>query len=210
MIHGGDVYYAGRDSEFQTNFKPQVEPLLAKAQVFTMNANHEMYSLGKPYFGYIEIERSATRVSFRRGAYFCLRFGKVLQVVGIDTAYFRDGRFDESSLLRWLREVLQRGRELGMVNVLFSPNEPYSYGSKDLTDLLTKDLDEVVLDQEARVDLWFWGNTHYCALLRSHGGPALRRELHRSRRLSVRAHEGGVVLGGRRCALPRNRRASTA
>jgi hypothetical protein len=163
VIHGGDVYYAGRDSEFQTNFKPQVEPLLAKAQVFTMNANHEMYSLGKPYFGYIKDRKKRNPSQLQEGSYFCLRFGKVLQVVGIDTAYFRDGRFDESSLLRWLREVLQRGRELGMVNVLFSPNEPYSYGSKDLTDLLTKDLDEVVLDQKL-VDLWFWGNTHYCAL----------------------------------------------
>lgn len=164
VVHGGDVYYAGRESEFRTNFKPQLDPLLNRGtQVFTMNANHEMYSSGGPYFAYISERKQRDPQQLQEGSYFCLRFGKTLQLVGIDTAYFRDGRFDESSLQRWLRDVLIRGRELGMINVLFSPNEPYTYGDTDLTKLLTEDLSGVVRN-ERLADLWFWGNTHYCAL----------------------------------------------
>lgn len=164
VVHGGDVYYAGRDSEFRTNFKPQIDPLLnRRTQVFTMNANHEMYSCGGPYFAYIKERRQRDPEQLQEGSYFCLRFGNTLQLVGIDTAYFRDGRFDESSLQRWLRDVLIRARELGMINVLFSPNEPYTYGSTSLTKLLTEDVSGIVRD-ERLVDLWFWGNTHYCAL----------------------------------------------
>lgn len=164
VIHGGDVYYAGRESEFATNFAPQIDPLLnTGTQVFTMNANHEMYSLGKPYFRYIERRKAVDPSQVQEGSYFCLRFGNVLQVVGIDTAYFRDGRYDETSLQRWLRQVLAQGRSTGAINVLFSPNEPYTYGSTDRTPLLTSDLASIVI-REKLVDLWFWGNTHYCAL----------------------------------------------
>lgn len=163
IIHGGDVYYAGRKSEFETNFEPQIDPLLAQSQVFTMNANHEMYSLGEPYFAYIAERKRRHSEQLQEGSYFCLRFGTTLQLVGIDTAYFRDGRHDEPGLQRWLQDVLAYGREVGAVNVLFSPNEPYAYGSTALTPLLREDLDDIVR-KRTLVDLWFWGNTHYCAL----------------------------------------------
>lgn len=164
VVHGGDVYYAGRESEFRSNFKPLIDPLLNGAsQVFTMNANHEMYSSAGPYFSYIKERKLRDPNQLQEGSYFCLRFGKTLQLVGIDTAYFRDGRYDESSLLRWLREVLIRGRELGAVNVLFSPNEPYDYGKTAITSLLKDDLANVAVTEHL-IDLWFWGNTHYCAL----------------------------------------------
>jgi hypothetical protein len=164
VVHGGDVYYAGRDSEFRTNFRPQTERILKSgSQLFTMNANHEMYSLGKPYFQYLKERRTRHPEQLQEGSYFSLRFGDTAQIVGIDTAYFRDGRHDEPGVQRWLKAVLLEGRRRGMVNILFSPNEPYSYGSTSLTSLLTEDLQDVAVNDKL-VDLWFWGNTHYCAL----------------------------------------------
>src|SRR5262249_28007118 len=56
-------------------------------------------------------------------------------------------------------------------NILLSGDQPYEYGKTSLTALLDKDLRHVAIDREL-VDLWFWGNTHYCALFdRGHGLP---------------------------------------
>jgi hypothetical protein len=46
---------------------------------------------------------------------------------------------------------------------MLSADHPYEYGNHDLTRLLGKDLKSLALEKKL-VDLWFWGNTHYCAL----------------------------------------------
>jgi hypothetical protein len=63
-----------------------------------------------------------------------------------------------------LRNRLAEGRIAGRVNILLSADHPYKYSDDDHTDLLERDLKEFLPD----IDLWFWGNTHYCALF----GPA--------------------------------------
>lgn len=156
-IHLGDVYYAGRRSEFRDNFEVPLNPLLSKTTLYTMNANHEMLAGDGPYFAYID-KRRALNNQFQEGSYFCLRNSQ-FNIIGIDTAYHEDGRFPEAKLLDWLRDMLKAGKEAGCVNILLSPNEPYTYGDSDLSDLHA-DLKSIIKD----VDLWFWGNTHYCAL----------------------------------------------
>jgi hypothetical protein len=43
---------------------------------------------------------------------------------------------------------------------------------------MSKDLAELVLDEQpSLVDLWFWGNTHYCALFDRAGATPNRRAL---------------------------------
>jgi hypothetical protein len=162
-IHLGDVYYAGRPSEFRDHFEKQIDPILGFTRVFALNSNHEMYSGGGPYFKYID-KRAAhpSGIHQQQGSYFCLRSEK-FQIVGIDTAFFGHHRYREPLLLEWLRNTLRDGRQAGCVNILLSADEPYEYGKDDLTKLLRKDLKTLVLD-ERLVDLWFWGNTHYCAL----------------------------------------------
>src|SRR6185369_14821956 len=54
------------------------------------------------------------------------------------------------------------GRRRGAMNILLSPNEPYDIGKPQLAKLLSEDL--APLFPRGLVDLWFWGNTHYCAL----------------------------------------------
>ncbi|WP_437931244.1 metallophosphoesterase [Sorangium sp. So ce291] len=167
VIHLGDVYYAGRESEFATNFVPFLNPILDRSRVFTLNANHEMYSLGKPYFRYIDERKQAASIQQQEGSYFCLRSDR-LQIVGIDTAYFGQGRHREDPLRHWLERVLREGRERGLTNILLSSDHPYDYGSLHLTALLDQDLRRVSISEQL-VDLWFWGNVHYCALFDQSG-----------------------------------------
>ncbi|WP_437759622.1 metallophosphoesterase family protein [Sorangium sp. So ce1389] len=162
VIHLGDVYYAGRQSEFATNFVPFLNPILGRSRVFTLNANHEMYSLGKPYFDYIDERRRASAIQQQEGSYFCLR-SDWCQIIGIDTAYFGHGRHREDALRHWLGRTLREGRQAGRINILLSSDHPYNYGSLDLTALLDQDLRQIVLSEKL-VDLWFWGNEHFCAL----------------------------------------------
>ena len=89
---------------------------------------------------------------------FCLSNERA-QVIGIDTAYHKVGRFDPG-WFNWLQERLVEGRAGNKWNILLSQNEAYKPGKPSPEELLDKDLDRL----KSHVDLWFWGNTHYCGL----------------------------------------------
>ena len=162
-FHLGDVYYAGRRSEFRDFFAAPLDPILADTRLFALNSNHEMYSAGKPYYEFMDRRRNAhPEKQQQEGSYFCLRSSR-FQIVGIDTAYFGHGRFEEQALRDWLTQTLREGKNAGRVNVLLSADHPYNYGSEGHSDLLQKDLAGPAINDRL-VDLWFWGNTHYCAL----------------------------------------------
>ncbi len=162
-IHLGDVYYAGRKSEFQKQFEKPLNPILEDTSLFTLNANHEMLSGSKPYFRYIDSRKDAhPDRQQQEGSYFCLKSGR-FQIIGIETDYQKRCRFKESRQVKWLEDRLKEGRDEQRINILLSSNEPYEYGKKKFTPLFKKDLARFVRDKKL-VDLWFWGNTHYCAL----------------------------------------------
>ncbi|APR80862.1 Hypothetical protein A7982_06209 [Minicystis rosea] len=159
-IHLGDVYYAGREEEFATSFNEETDALLGKTRLFAMNGNHEMYSRGGPYFAAIDRRRQmAPELQEQEGSYFCLR-GSKTQIVALDTDYFGEGRCSDPTMLAWLDEQLKHGRRHRLTNILLTGDQPYQHDSPDLTRLFTEDL-RAYADG---VDLWFWGNTHYCAL----------------------------------------------
>jgi hypothetical protein len=141
--------------------KAPLDPLLGYTRLFTMNGNHEMFSVGVPYFRYIDERRAKSRIQEQEGSYFCLR-GDTAQIIGIDADFFGYRNYREPALLDWLSAQLEHGRANQLTNILLSGGEPYEYGSSGLTGLLD-DLRALVVDREL-VDLWFWGNTHYCAL----------------------------------------------
>ncbi|NIR47853.1 hypothetical protein GWO43_05320, partial [candidate division KSB1 bacterium] len=162
-IHLGDVYYAGRDTEFKFNFREPLEPVLKTSRLFTMNANHEMFSSGFPYFGYINYKlgrKSGWVEQEQQGSYFSIRNNKY-QIIGIDTAYHEDGRHKEKELNKWLGKRLEEGRTANRTNIFLSPNEPYELGKDEFSNLYS-DLQRFV--DAKLIDFWFWGNTHYCAL----------------------------------------------
>ena len=161
-IHCGDVYYAGRKGEFKNFVRKPLQNVVGQTELFFLNANHEMYRGGRWYFDHIDRKRLDHPGRQRQeGSYFALESEK-FQLIGIDTAYHEDGRFEQAALLGWLEARLVDGRQSGRSNILFSANHPYEYGEDDLTDLLTSDLRDLAGRQ--LIDMWFWGNTHYCAL----------------------------------------------
>jgi hypothetical protein len=138
---------------------------MRKTPFFALNANHEMMAGGRYYFHFLDFKRKAPRQA-QEGSYFALRIAP-FQLVGIDTAYHRDGRLSDPELRAWLERVLLEGRSAKLVNILLSSNEPYELGKPDRTTLLEKDLAPLVFRPprgQALVDFWFFGNTHHCSL----------------------------------------------
>ena len=159
-IHVGDVYYAGTNDEVTRYLDEPLRPVINKGiDLFLLAGNHEMYAKGVPWLAYIDRKRAFAQR--QEGTYFRLeRDG--FQIVGIDTAWFGHARYENGTLMQWLRSALEEGRAAGKVNILLSSNEPYAYGDDDPTDLFTDDLGDIA--NAGLIDLWFWGNTHYAAL----------------------------------------------
>jgi hypothetical protein len=166
LLYLGDVYYCGTSSEFARFVAPEVEPFLTgnvahgnKVNVLMLNSNHEMFSKGYSYFSYMNYRRAKGNPQVQEGSYFALRFGDGIQLIGIDTDYHRSARLGDGTQIPWLRQRLAEGRARGAFNILVSANEPFAYG-KDGTTKLFDDLRPFL----PSVDLWLWGNTHYCGL----------------------------------------------
>ena len=77
-VHLGDVFSAGRISEFQDHFERPLNPMLETTRFFMLNSNHEMMSGSQPYFDYVDAKRSAHPESQEQeGSYFCLRSSRL-------------------------------------------------------------------------------------------------------------------------------------
>ena len=159
-IHLGDVYYAGKQKEFDDYFIKELDPILDNTSLFTLNSNHEMYAGSFPYFKYM-LKRMNRSNQLQRGSYFCIRNSK-FQIIGIDTDYHEGSRYNFQKLRDWLQTRLIEGRGSNLINILISANEPYEHDKENTTGLFDDLRKFVVTDK--RVDLWFWGNVHYCAL----------------------------------------------
>lgn len=155
-IHLGDVYYAGREHEFQQNLEGPLNPLLSKMQVFTMNSNHEMLSRGEHYFKYL-LKKKASKQD-QEGSYFCIRSDRY-QIIGLDTAYHEDGRHNNPKLQEWFAARMKEGTDKKLITILLTPNEPYELGTSGTTKLY-EDIKQKL--GNGKIFLWFWGNTHYC------------------------------------------------
>lgn len=162
-IHLGDVYYAGRSTEFEEYFNKPLAPVFAVSNFFALNANHEMLSGGKPYFNFLAQPQSRLRPALQQeGSYFCLRNDRY-QIIGIDTAFHKIGRHDKRELNDWLRQRLEEGKKSSPArcNILLSQNEAFDLGKNEFKPLY-HDLEEFITNR--LVDFWFWGNAHYGAL----------------------------------------------
>jgi hypothetical protein len=148
---------------------------------------------GIPYFQFLRNKRKFGTahgpLQPQEGSYFCL-YNDHFQILGLDTAYFENGRFRDAGQLAWLTERLREGRAAGKVNILLSQNEPYH--GRSYRELFHTDLHSLVgpAPTGRLVDLWFWGDEHGCALYPAgpctpfvgscigHGGyPFMRRDL---------------------------------
>lgn len=169
-MHLGDIYFSGTESECEVFLKrwPLVSPdgLPAKRKSFALNGNHEMYSLGKPYF-------TIVLNAFGQEANYFTLFNKHWQFQGLDTAYlpFSINERGEDTRLAvqgtWLEESIKNHPEKR--NIFLTHNQPVS---AHLPEFIAAQ----PLMNEARTLLhnlgghaiyaWFFGHEHRCTIYR--------------------------------------------
>lgn len=155
VIHLGDVYYSGTDTEIQERFL-NVWPFIDGAVNRACNANHEMYSGGRPY-------AKRTLPAFDQSSSLFLLANAHWMLVGIDTAY-ADGTIYTKSLA-WIDAVTTHAAKAGQKVVLLSHHQPWTTNGSSLTSLTDPILD---LLEEKRVTAWYWGHEHLCSLWEQH------------------------------------------
>jgi predicted phosphodiesterase len=168
MIHLGDIYYSGSESECQTFLRNWplrgVTGAPLKGKSFALNGNHEMYSLGVPYF------QTVLPALGQEASYFTLA-NERWQLHGLDTAYLPfsiNGRNEDSRLLaqwEWLRNSMRVSPQKR--NIFLSHNQPVSAHLPEF-EAAQPLMDEArTLMQEfglGSIFGWFFGHEHRCAI----------------------------------------------
>ena len=173
VIHLGDVYYSGTDTEQQHYFFDNWTKVLglsvdeesrmvtsASPKTFSIPGNHDMYTGGAPYYKVIQ-------QLGHRASYFCLR-NKDWQFIGLDTGYYDHGLSGPPTHLaprlpEWLRDkVVNAG---GRKTVLLSHHQLFSNQDKFLApDGTTGPVNKYLLADVSpildKVSLWLWGHQH--------------------------------------------------
>lgn len=154
VVHLGDVYYAGTDNEYQTNFLdfwPRREGSIGRA----LNGNHEMYSGGRGYFevGLPDLKQPSSVFALQN---------KHWLVVGLDTAY-RDSDLSNGQA-EWLQGLVANVGDRRLI--LLSHHQLYSNtgGSQGIS---LQARVARLLDRR-KILAWYWGHEHVCALYDRH------------------------------------------
>ncbi len=159
-IHLGDIYYTGREFEVAGSFASILERYITPTIPFyALNANHEMDTHGIAYFNYLAQKNAQNPALHPQESSFFTLYNDRFQITAIDTAYHKNGRFEDPAMLDWLRASLEEGKANDRVNILLSQSEPYDRGDKKAKKLL-KDVSSV----KSMIDLWFWGDQHFAAM----------------------------------------------
>jgi hypothetical protein len=166
VIHLGDVYYAGFESEYRTRFLPYwpvKEHEASRIGSWCLNANHDMFGGGSGYFDFLLADPRFARQ--QRTSYFALE-NDDWQILCLDTGYdSRDVRGEAGTLhgpqAAWVaqkRAAAPRKQKA----VLLSHHQLFSPWAGDSPDLATRL--KPVLSQPNGITAWFWGHEHRCAI----------------------------------------------
>ena len=153
LLHLGDVYYAGLETEQRNRFL-HFWPSVANTKSYSLNSNHEMYTGG---YGYFDVLLKDARFgSNQTSSYFALQNSNFLFLF-LDTAYVEhDFVQDERG---WLLDAIAKagGRKI----ILFSHHQLFSR-----LDTQGPNLRAVLADalQEKRIFAWYWGHEHRCVI----------------------------------------------
>lgn len=174
VIHLGDVYYSGTDTEQQHYFFDNWCEILGlkidasrnvvpgqKPRTFFVPGNHDMYSGGAPYYKVIgQLGHPAS--------FFCLR-NKDWQFIGLDTGYHDHSLGGPCTHLpdrqpEWLADKVNNSS--GRKTVLCSHHQLFSnsdaFDAQDGTPpgptnpTLLKEVEPIL----PKVNLWLWGHQH--------------------------------------------------
>lgn len=179
VIHLGDIYYSGTESEcrtFLTNWPLKSgDGSPARGKSFALNGNHEMYSLGKPYF-------TIVLPAFGQEASYFTLYNDKWQIQGLDTAYvpFSIGGGTVDSRLKvqrdWLVDSIKQNPE--KQNILLSHNQPVSahlpeyIAAQPLMTEARSILSETI---GTAIYGWFFGHEHRCTIYKDDDKASLFR-----------------------------------
>jgi hypothetical protein len=164
VIHLGDVYYAGREFEYERlkSSWPVNESDASKVGSWCLNGNHDMYSGGKPLFDFLTRD---TRFSRQKGcSYFALENADWL-IFGLDSAYESDGTKGDAGGLaapqtEWIMTQIRRAPQKKVI--LLSHHQPFSAWENESPAMVAAL--EPLLKGPREVAAWFWGHEHRCAV----------------------------------------------
>ncbi len=179
LIHLGDIYYSGTNTEVQENFLNICRQILGNTfPVYSLCGNHDMYSGGNGYYWLVD-------QLGQQASYFCLRNAD-WQFLAMDTGHSDNNPFNvdtnmtslNPSEAQWhLTKIQQAGTRKTVLlshHQLFSPfgsvgslnGVAYAYNPNLFTNF------QSVLTQ---VQWWFWGHEHWLAVYDSYTAMGLQR-----------------------------------
>ncbi|MGB2711674.1 MAG: metallophosphoesterase [Conexibacter sp.] len=156
-LHLGDVYYSGWKEEYQLRFLPYWPVASAADGVasWALNGNHDMYSGGHGYFGFLL--QDARFKAQSRSSRFCL-CNEHWQLLGLDSAYEEDDLAGDQG--SWVEGKLKGSERRTM---LLTHHQPYTSFNHDFkTPPMVDKLAPAFAVRD--VDAWLWGHEHLCCV----------------------------------------------
>jgi hypothetical protein len=153
-LHLGDVYYSGWKEEYESRFMPYwpVQSTEEGVPSWALNGNHDMYSAGRGYFGYLlEHELFAGQ---RGSSYFSLA-NSHWQLLGLDSAYHDAALAGDQAA--W---VAAKTADTTRKTMLLTHHQPFS-AFVDMKPTLIGALADAGV---RHVDAWLWGHEHLCCV----------------------------------------------
>ena len=156
VLHLGDVYYSGWKEEYERRFIPfwPVQQPTDGVSSWALNGNHDMYSGGRGYFGFLL--RDKLFAAQNGSSYF--RIGNdEWQLLGLDSAY-KD--FDlAGGQAAWVGSKLGESKR----TMLLSHHEPFTSFIDDFAEpKMVARLREAIGSRT--IDAWLWGHEHLCCV----------------------------------------------
>ncbi len=172
VVHLGDVYYSGWREEYQSRFLRYwpVDPGDREVLSWSLNGNHDMYSGGHGYFGFLlrdprfrghwlaqpNESQSSSRFSLENDHW---------QLLGLDSSY--EDHDLAGTQFQWLAGKLDGSRRRTMVLTHHQPFSAYEQVSQAMTDKVKQALGA------GKLDAWIWGHEHRCVVYERNPAPYL-------------------------------------
>ena len=172
VLHLGDVYYSGTETEVKNYFYAIWQAVLgipkvawdmvlpntaAKPATFHLSGNHDMYAGGGPYY-------SVIKMLGQPASYFCLR-NDDWQFIALDTGLHDansiaqgEPTFLEDTEVAWLRHKIETAGD--RKTVLLSHHQLFSAADKIGGETVNLRLLGQVQGLLANVTAWLWGHEH--------------------------------------------------
>lgn len=162
VIHLGDVYYAGWESEYKNRFlkywpvKPEEKDTIGS---FTLNGNHDMYSGGWAYYDYALADPRFAPWQGMSSLFHLVN--SHWQIFGLDTAHDDAGlKEDQTS---WISKEAIAKRK-----TLFLSHHQYCSSYEEPAEELVKRIKPVL--EQLEVAAWLWGHEHRCMTFKNVAG----------------------------------------